>query len=364
MYGTATNGGYINKYACGATGCGVAFELDASGKESVITFFVGTPEGTNPTAGVVLDSTGNIYGTSPGGFAGAGTIFKGFPQAPNGGLVLYTFQGGTDGKTPQAGVIRAASGNLYGTTVDGGANGAGVIYELNSRFTQSVLVNFCANVNCTDGANPKAGLTRDSAGNFYTTTYGGGAHGQGEVLELELKATAPTILHSFTGGADGGQPVAGVIRDSQGNLYGTTSTGGNLSGVCGALGGCGVVFKLDTSGVLTPLHAFTGGADGATPYGRLLLARGKLYGTTVSGGDLSGCGGAGCGVVFVVDPATAKERPLHRFTGGADGANPYVGVIADGSGNLYGTAAYGGDLTSTLPSCAGKGCGVVFKLTP
>jgi uncharacterized repeat protein (TIGR03803 family) len=257
-----------------------------------------------------------------------------------------------------------SAGNLYGTTVDGGANGAGVIFGLSALAVEKVLLNFCANVNCTDGANPKAGLTRDSSGNFYTTTYAGGANGQGEVLELKLKATTPTILHSFTGGTDGGHPVAAVIRDSQGNLYGTASTGGNLSGVCGALGGCGVVFKLDTNNVLTPLYAFTGGADGATPYGRLLLAGGKLFGTTVYGGNLTGCGGAGCGVLFVVHPATRKEVTLHKFSGGADGANPYVGVIADSLGNLYGTAAYGGNLTSTLPSCAGKGCGVVFKLAP
>jgi uncharacterized repeat protein (TIGR03803 family) len=151
-----------------------------------------------------------------------------------------------------------------------------------------------------------------------------------------------------------------LVRDNGANLYGTTYTAGDL--VCGGGFGCGVVFKLDTTGKETVLHSFTGGADGTAPAAGLLRdAAGNLYGTTYAGGDL-GCtpvgGGSGCGVVLNLD-TTGKETVLHRFTGGADGRNPgLAGLVRDSAGTLYGTTVAGGDL-----ACGG-GCGVVFKLTP
>jgi uncharacterized repeat protein (TIGR03803 family) len=146
------------------------------------------------------------------------------------------------------------------------------------------------------------------------------------------------VLYSFKGGPDGNSPSAGVIRDAAGNLYSTTVAGGNLS--CGGSGvGCGTVFKLDATGKQTVLHRFTDGADGANPMegGVIQDAAGNLYGTTFNGADLNGCIGIGCGTVFKLD-ATGKETMLHRFTGSPDGLNPVGTLVRDTEGNLYGTA--------------------------
>ena len=155
---------------------------------------------------------------------------------------------------------------------------------------------------------PYGGLIRDSKGNLYGTTNGGGASGAGVVFKVDTSGNE-TVLYSFTGGADGGYPLAGVIRDSAGNLYGTTNGGG--------ASGAGVVFKVDTSGNETVLYSFTGGADGGFPLW-VVLARdsaGNLYGTTAGGGA------SGAGVVFKVD-TSGNETVLYSFTGGADGGNP------------------------------------------
>ena len=190
-----------------------------------------------------------------------------------------------------------------------------------------------------DGYQPYAGLVRDSAGNLYGTTAGGGTYGAGVVFQLDATG-AETVLYSFTGGADGATPVADVKRDSAGNLYGTTAGGGTY--------GAGVVFQLDATGAYTVRYTFTGGADGANPYARLVRdSAGNLYGTTVNGGAY------GYGVVFKLD-TTGAETVLHSFTGGKDGANPYAGLLLDSASNLYGTTYYGG----------AYGKGVAFKITP
>jgi uncharacterized repeat protein (TIGR03803 family) len=160
-----------------------------------------------------------------------------------------------------------------------------------------------------------------------------------------------TVLYSFAGGFDGAFPYAGLVRDVAGNLYGTTVYGG-ISRACPS--GCGVVFKLDPTGKETVLHSFAGGADGGNPLAGLVRdTAGNLYGTTSYGGDLSGCGGFGCGVVFKLDP-TGTETVLYSFTGGPDGGHPWAGLVLDAAGNLYGTTYYGG----------ASGQGVVFQLTP
>jgi uncharacterized repeat protein (TIGR03803 family) len=163
-----------------------------------------------------------------------------------------------------------------------------------------------------------------------------------------------TVLYQFTGGEDGAFPFAGVVRDWGRNLYGTTEGGGGTG--CGG-SGCGTVFKVDTTGKETVLYAFTGGPDGGLPLGGLVRdGAGNLYGTTYSGGNATECTG-GCGVVFKLD-TTGTETVLHTFTGGADGSNPAASLLLDSSGNLYGTAYQGGT------GCNGSGCGVVFKITP
>ena len=154
-----------------------------------------------------------------------------------------------------------------------------------------------------------------------------------------------TVLYSFTGGTDGGRPAAGLIRDDEGNLYGTTPIGGDLSCSVGPNPGCGVVFKLDQNGKETVLYAFTGGTDGQLPNGSLLLWGGEPYSTTYLGGA------RGNGVVFKLDPS-GKETVLYTFTGGTDGGSPSVGLTRDSAGNLYGTAQDGGDFTFR-PAAAG-----------
>ena len=170
-----------------------------------------------------------------------------------------------------------------------------------------------------------------------------------------------SVLHSYSAGADGIYPYAGLIRDTKSNLYGTTAGGGQPSKLCPT--GCGTVFKVDKTGKETVLYSFKGGMDGVTPYAGLILDRaGNLYGTTPWGGDPNchdGIGGR-CGVIFKVSP-TGKETVLYRFKG-TDGDGPYLGsLVRDAAGSLYGTTNFGGNL-----SCGGNGigCGVVFKLTP
>jgi uncharacterized repeat protein (TIGR03803 family) len=284
------------------------FKLYASGLEMGIHTFEGgfqePPDGANPRAGLIRDKSGDLYGTTnfggghscPGG--GCGTIFK---VSKGKEAVLYSFSG-PDGANPQAGVIRDAQGNLYGTTFSGGSGavcggtGCGVVFELDSTGKETVLYSFLGQA---DGGGPLAGLLRDSTGHLYGTTIGGGASGAGTVFKLN-KVGKETVLYSFKGGADGVSPEAGLIRDSAGNLYGTTAYGGGTA----CFGGCGTVFKLDTTGAKTVLHTFTGGTDGALPEADLAQdSAGNLYGTTYNGGG-TGCGGAGCGVVFEVSVAS------------------------------------------------------------
>ena len=164
-----------------------------------------------------------------------------------------------------------------------------------------------------------------------------------------------TVLYSFTGGADGSGPLAGLLLDGQGNLYGTTAGGGSLT--CDGIG-CGVVFKVTPKGAESALYSFLGGTDGATPQSALIMdGQGNLYGTTYGGGNLS-CNGSSCGTVLKVS-ATGEETILYRFTGSADGGIPLAGLVMESQGNLYGTTELGG-----LTSCGLGCCGVVFKVTP
>jgi uncharacterized repeat protein (TIGR03803 family) len=233
-------------------------------------------------------------------------------------------------------VIRDSAGNIYGTTQTGGTAGAGVVFKVNAAGEETVLYSFTGG---SDGGFPYGGVVQDSSGNLYGTTNGGGTAGFGVVFKLDT-AGNETVLYSFAGGADGGLPYSGVIRDSAGNLYGTAQFGGTAY--------AGVVYKLDTAGQESVLYSFTGGADGGQPYAGVIRdSAGNLYGTTIGGGA------AGAGVVYELD-TVGQETVLYSFTGGADGGQPYAGVIRDSAGNLYGTTNSGGKESS----------GVVFKLVP
>jgi uncharacterized repeat protein (TIGR03803 family) len=335
LYGTTFYGGTLGK--------GTVFELTAAGTEAVLYDFTNGADGGYPNAGLVRDAEGDLYGTTAGGgLSSQGVVFR---VAPGGAeTVLYDFTGGLDGGYPNGGLIRDASGNLYGTTFSSGANGFGTVFKLAPSGLETVLYNFAGGL--TDGANPQAGLARDAAGNLYGTTLNGGALSHGMVFKCTLRGTE-TVLHSFAGAStDGSGPAAGLLRDSAGNLYGTTNAGGS--------GGNGIVFKLDAAGSETPLYNFEGGADGRDPSAVLDQdSQGNFYGATQFGGS-GPCEFSACGVIFGLSPVGA-ESVLHSFSGfPTDGAIPYGGLIPDGSGNLYGTTSQGGV----------SNCGTVFELTP
>jgi len=274
LYGATYNGG--------ASGYGVVFKLER-GKESVLYSFTGAADGANPYAGLVSDSKGNLYGTTAsGGASGYGVVFK---IGKNGGeTVLYSFTGGADGANPYGGLMRTSSGNLYGTTYNGGTSDYGTVFEVDKN-TETVLYSFAGGV---DGANPYAGLVSDSEGNLYGTASHAGASDAGAVFKID-KAGAETVLYSFTGGADGGFPYGGLVRNSAGNLYGTTFSGGASQG--------GVVFEVNKAGEETVLYSFTGQADGGSPFAGLVQdSSGNLYGTTFLGGA------SGYGVAFKLKP--------------------------------------------------------------
>jgi uncharacterized repeat protein (TIGR03803 family) len=300
------------------------------------------------------DARGNLYGTTVSGGApiNSGTVFR--VDATGKEKVLHRFTNLAGGLNPVAGVIRDAAGNLYGTTQLGGdascndpGPGCGVVFKLDPRGTQTVLYAFRG---LPDGNQPLSNLTRDAAGNLYGTTLYGGAQctnidGCGTVFKVDATGQE-TILYTFTGGADGGAPIGGLVRDATGNLYGTTAGFGTYDD--------GVVFRLDPSGKETVLYSFKGGTDGASPLGGLVRSPdGSFYGTTEDGGSAA-CN-SGCGTVFKLDPH-GHEIILHSFTGGADGAYPNAVLVRDSAGNLYGTANEGGN-----PNC---GCGTVFKIRP
>jgi uncharacterized repeat protein (TIGR03803 family) len=366
LYGTTTNGGDPACEYYGIYGCGTVFKVDPAGKKTVLYSFTGG-DGANPVAGLVRDAQGNLYGTTFGGgdfacgLGGCGTVFK--LDTTGKETVLYSFGAlfGA-GYGPEGGLVRDAQGNLYGTTAWGGdfyGIGYGTVFKLDTTGKETVLANFSSPYY---GLLPVAGLVRDAQGNLYgTTEYGGNgpwscnyAHFSGCGVVFKVDTTGGEVLYSFTGtGGDGKYPHAGLVRDAQGNLYGTTTGGGDLS--CRAPYGCGTVFKMDTTGKETVLYSFTGGADGGDPYAGLVRdAQGNLYGTTYGGGAY------GVGTVFKV-ATTGEETVLYSFTGtGGDGAYPLAGLVRDAQGNLYGTTSAGGD-----PACiAGTGCGTVFKLTP
>jgi uncharacterized repeat protein (TIGR03803 family) len=269
---------------------GTVFKIDVKGKETVLHSFSGPPDdGADPGGTLLRDSAGNLYGTTESGglpcsqaIYGCGTVFK--VDANGKETVLYRFSGDSDGGIPGAGLIKDRSGNFYGTAYVGGASGCGVVFKLTKRGMETVLHSF----NCSDGdgSGPLSGLVRDPNGNLYGTTAFGGTYGQGSIFGV-TEAGKETVLYSFAGGTtDGCTPLYGSLsRDEAGNLYGTTV-------FCGPYNG-GVIFRLDSTGKETILHNFTGGADGANPYGGTLIkARGNFYGVTFGGGR------ANNGIVF------------------------------------------------------------------
>ena len=321
-------------------GYGTVFKINTNGALTNLASF-DSNNGANPDAGLVQGSDGNFYGTTyyGGTNGGYGTVFK---ISTNGVLTsLYSFPvfaGGYGGANPSAGLVQGNDGYFYGTTsLSVSFNGPpccplnGIVFKVS---TNGVLTSLYSFTGGNDGLEPFAGLVQGSDGSFYGTTYFGGTNGgYGTVFQMD-KNGALTSLYSFTGGNDGAYPEAGLVQGSDGNFYGTTSAGGTY--VFGYKG-YGTVFKISTNGVLTSLYSFTGGNDGGEPLAGLVQGSdGNFYGTTKNGGT-----NGGYGTVFQMDTNGALTT-LYSFTGGNDGAYPEAGLVQGGDGNFYGTTYGGG----------------------
>jgi uncharacterized repeat protein (TIGR03803 family) len=353
LYGTAAGGG--------ATGDGIVFKLSPTARGSWTETVLHTFDSTNgavPLAGVVLDSAGNVYGTTPEGgacknFDPCGVVFELLPtsEGPWKSRILHNFGvTSTDGTAPN-GLIFDSAGNLYGTTANGGTGsgcgekGCGTVFELipqsGGAWKEKILYNFHG----ADGANPVASLVFDSTGNLYGTTYNGGANGSGCVFELSPQGGSwnETVLFSFNGNDNGLWPEGNLVFDASGNLYGTTAYGG--------LHGKGEVFERSppqTGGVWTEtvLYSFDaskyGNGDGEQPSAGVTFdSAGNLYGTTVYGGNHSG------GTMFELSLAAGggwTETVLHSFQNYSldSGVQPRGNIVFDASGNLYSTLSNGG----------------------
>lgn len=323
----------------------------------VIYSFAGGVDGEYTDTDVAMDGAGNLYGTSvQGGTHASGTVWMLSPSGDSWThTVLYNFTGGADGSEPYKGVTLDTQGNLYGTAVTGGGGGCeggcGVAYKLTNNggsWTQSVIHTFTGG---EDGAGPGARLTVGDDGDVYGMAPTGGAFGAGTIYRIHPSkhgAWKLSVIHAFTGGADGIGGSAGAMLFRGRHLYGAATAGG--------ANGEGAIFELTPAktgeGKYKAIYAFKGEPDGAFPYGGLAFdALGNLYGTTYYDGEDE------VGTVFQLTPTHKgawKEKTLYSFQGGSDGANSIGNVVFDNTGNLYGTTSEGGS----------GGSGVIFKLAP
>jgi uncharacterized repeat protein (TIGR03803 family) len=334
LYGTTGGGGTLQG--------GTVFVLDPSGKETVLYNFPTNPSNNpSPLGALVMDKQGNLYGSTwEGGSASGGTVFKVAPNGEETDLHVFTGEGG-DGFLSRAGVVIDKHGNLFGTTIMGGASGSGLsgygtVYKVDPSGKETVLYSFTGQA---DGGYPYASLALDTKGNLYGTTYEGGdlscqpPYGCGTVFKVDATGHE-TVLYSFTGAYPdyGISPVGGLVRDKSGNLYGTTSYGGTASYH-------GNVFRLSPDGAITSLYSFTGSnGDGEWPWSNLTLDnKGNLYGATNYGGSPN-CD-FGCGVIFKVSP-DGTGSVLFSFTGSGSGFDP--SALVRHGGHLYGTTSNGG----------------------
>jgi uncharacterized repeat protein (TIGR03803 family) len=356
IYGTTPLGGSVCNSECGA-----AFELSPSSgswMETIIYNFGNDSDGASPRAGLIFDGSGNLYGTTfYGGTHGAGVVFELSPP-PAGGTwietVLWNFGGAGDGGNPNGKLTWDASGNLYGTTA-----GLGTVFELSPAsggWTEKVLYHFCpAYPDCSDGAEPMAGVTFDNAGNLYGTTYFGGAsHGFGPGVVYELSPASgggwtETTLYRFST-KSGYQPLSEVSFDKAGNLYGTVYQGARY--------GCGGVFQMiPNDGIWIPkgIQPFKSNIACSPEAGLFIDNRSNsAFGTSQYGGAFNG------GAAFEI--TTRAVTTIHSFCSEStcqDGTQP-AGVLALNAGKLYGTTTEGG----ASSACGQLGCGVVFQLAP
>jgi uncharacterized repeat protein (TIGR03803 family) len=315
FFGTTASGGTNNQ--------GTVYSITSSGTFMPVMSFVGGDDGDGPEAPLVQGTNGNFYGTTyQGGTGGYGVVFE---LSASGALTpLYSFTNGLDGANPEGGLVQGTDGNLYGATYNGGVNHDGVLFKITFQGALTVLHSL---TNRVEGSHPLAGLVQGANGNFYGTTYQGGLSSEGAIFEM-TPAGAVTPLYAFTNGVDGSYPKAGLVEGNDGSFYGTTSLGGSNN--------YGTIYKITSDGALTPLYSFTNGVDGATPQSQLALGPdGNFYGATAAGGSKN------VGVVFKIN-ATGLFTPLYSFTNGIDGAMPEAGLALGTDGNFYGTTSSGG----------------------
>jgi uncharacterized repeat protein (TIGR03803 family) len=318
--------------------------VSTSGGEHVLHSFGTGADGIHPEAPLVFYS-GALYGTTYDGGSLSGTPGTVFAVSQGQERVLHTFGSGTDGYAPQAGLV-VYNGVLYGTTYYGGSNGAGTVFAISPSGKERVVYNFKP---APDGELPAAGLAVYKGVLYGTTSIGGAgicSSGCGTVFAV-TPSGKERVLYRFGGGSDGGNPRAGLVV-YHGALYGTTMAGGGSGSRCGY--GCGTVFTVSLAGKERVLHRFGSGTDGAGPQAGLIVYNATLYGTTVYGGACNNGSTNGCGTVFAISPL-GKERILHTFGTSYDGQNPFAGLVVQ-NGTLYGTTDGGGT----------HGYGTVFAL--
>ncbi len=315
-------------YQGGALGYGIIFKCSTTGTETLLFTFGVTSIGYYQYGSLIQCNDGNLYGmTYQGGSSGVGTIFK--CSSTGAVTILHNFAGGiSDGKRPYGNLIQGSDGNLYGMTQYGGSSDDGTLFTCSMAGVVTLLHSFSGGA--SDGQGPMGSLVQGSDGNLYGMTQAGGASNYGTLFTCSTGGTL-TLLHSFTGGtSDGSGPQGSLIQGSDGNLYGMTPAGG--------VSGNGTLFTCSTTGTLTLLHSFSGGAsDGESPYGSLIqCSDGNLYGMTYQGGL------SNKGILFICS-TTGTMTLLHSFAGGSsDGESPYGSLIQGSDGNLYGMTQGGG----------------------
>jgi len=340
LYGT-TNGGGSQDDA------GEIYKIMPSGTLTALYSFA-CPQnmcasGSDPSAGLVLATNGSFYGTAVGGGAkNQGTVFKITSHGSFTTLHSFAFK---QGRNPYAGLIQATDGYLYGTTERNGSHGGGTVFKITTAGKLTTLYNFCSQTNCADGRNPFAGLVQGADGNFYGTTLNGGtsasncgAFGCWTLFRITPSGTLTTLYDfcSKTNCTDGGNPYSGVMQALDGNFYGTTWQGGACPPGCGS----GTVFRITSNGVLSTIHAFNV-ADGSKPYATLIQGTdGSLYGTTSEGG------GNVQGTVFKITLGGVLTTlysfcPQHPCI---DGSIPYAGLVQATNGSFYGSTSTGGTI--------------------
>jgi uncharacterized repeat protein (TIGR03803 family) len=333
LYGTTEAGTTVQNPGC-VGGCGIVYDVNiASGQETVLYNFL-KGGGTNPQAGLTLVN-GSWWGTTVygGGSAAAGAVFN--LNGSGGQGLEYNFAGMPDGSEPYAELLYDGNGTLYGTTTSGGTHNYGTVFKISTSGQETVLYSF--GTNAQDAAFPYGGLVFDNKGDLYGTTIEGGAHSGGAIFKITPRGKE-SVIYSFACGTDACSPYDTLAYDGKSHFYGVSYSGGTND--------YGTLFKVSRSGKESVIYRFQGGSDGANPYGSVAYdGHGHVYGTTRNGGGQGFQNNAG--TIFEVTVGSGKETVLHYFTGDPqnqdyDGESPVGGMLYDGQGHIFGTTVAGG----------------------